>query len=653
MIKQLTYACALAVIGSSGSAMAKVNQQTLEDYARHAKFIDMKISTKGSYLAATARADDGSMRLTVLSVKDREIVSIIQGKPGESIFQFDWASDDRIVAATARDYGMYEQPYLTGDIMAVNADGSNKRVIAGPRSGGDNMKIAFIADVLPENDDQIMITSRSPFSNEPYIELERVKISSGRKRSEGKIPLRAYKNVGVGVIVDAKGNPRVALGTDPNGGNQSVIVARENEDAPWQEIMRFDANEGSFTPLTLLDEHTLVGLSDNNTNTQAITTLNLKTNKQEVYAAHPKTDLLPVYSYKNGRPAEVIGAAYEYDEIDVLFFDGIKDKGFASVIHSLRKAFKNQIVTITSSTLDNKLMVVRTASANNPRQFYLFDNERRKLLPLSKAKPWLDVAVIPQTQIIDYQSRDGHTIKALLTLPLGEAKDLPLILLPHGGPHGIRDSITSMDGDAKVLASHGYAVLQPNFRGSGGYGKDFEQLGHRNWGTTMINDMTDGVQHLISSGIADKQRVCVYGASYGGYAAVQSAIREPDLYQCVVGFVGVYDLDMMFNEGDISEAKAGINYLNRVLPATKEERQAQSPVYNVDKLKAPIFIIQGSDDARVPKEHAFALRDALKERNHPFEWMMKDGEGHGFYNPDNNIERWQKMLAFFDKYIGE
>ena len=199
------------------------------------------------------------------------------------------------------------------------------------------------------------------------------------------------------------------------------------------------------------------------------------------------------------------------------------------------------------------------------------------------------------------------------------------------------------------MASHGYAVLQPNFRGSGGYGLNFETAGFRKWGNEMINDMTDGTQFLIEQGIVDEDKMCVYGASYGGYAAIQSVIREPDLYKCAIGFVGVYSLNLMREMGDIPESAFGVNYLKHVLPEGETEDE-QDPIKNVDKIKVPIFIIQGEEDVRVPKEHAFALRDALKERNHPYEWMMKKGEAHGFYNPDNNIERWQEMLAFLEKH---
>lgn len=143
--------------------------------------------------------------------------------------------------------------------------------------------------------------------------------------------------------------------------------------------------------------------------------------------------------------------------------------------------------------------------------------------------------------------------------------------------------------------------------------------------------------------------MCVYGASYGGYAALQSVIREPDLYKCTVGFVGVYDLALMKSAGDIPESQSGINYLNRVLP----DGDSQSPVKNVDKIKVPVFIIQGEEDVRVPKEHAFALREELEKRNKPYEWMMKSGEAHGFYKEENNVERWTAMIEFFDKHTAK
>jgi len=263
--------------------------------------------------------------------------------------------------------------------------------------------------------------------------------------------------------------------------------------------------------------------------------------------------------------------------------------------------------------------------------------------------PDVDETVYSGKKKISYKARDGLTIEGYLTLPVGykEGDKLPTIVFPHGGPMA-RD-YAGFDYWTALLAYNGYAVLQPNFRGSSGYGHEFEMAAVQGFGKEMQDDLQDAANWLVEEGIANKDKICIGGATYGGYAALQSVIREPDLYQCTIGFVGVYDLDMMLEKGDIPENQAGINYLNQVLP-TGGERDLQSPVKNVDKIKVPVFIIQGEEDERVPKEHAFALRAELEKRDMPYEWMMKSGEGHGFYKPENNIERWEAMIKFLDKH---
>ncbi|CAB0151264.1 Dipeptidyl aminopeptidase BIII [Pseudidiomarina piscicola] len=644
---------ALAIPALSFSST--VDTELLESYAKHAQYLDVKISPKGDYLAATARTEDGSVQLTVIDIDESKILSVTQGKGNESVGSFQWANNERLVMTMVRELGSLDQPVPTGELFAMDADGSRQEILTGPRSDSGEYVFAQVVDYLPENPDAIMIYQRSFTSAEPYLDLYTMKVSSGRKRSEGRIPLRAYRSTNVQVVLDDQGVSRLAVGVDPEERNKTVILGRDGANQDWYEVMSYFEDEGGFAPLLMLPgTDKVVGLSDSSSDTRALSILDISSKTQTVLAEHPNTDLMPIMSVQNGRANEVIGAAFEYDGLDTFFFDDVEDEAYANLVQSLVATFPGQSVSINSSTRDNRILTVRVSSVNQPTKFYMFDRDKGKLASIAAAKPWLQDHPIPKTKTIVYKSRDGLEIRALLTLPNGtDAKDLPLILLPHGGPHGIRDTMTRMDSDAKVFAEHGYAVLQPNFRGSGGYGREFLEAGYKNWGTTMINDMTDGVQHLIKEGIADQERVCVYGASYGGYAAVQSGIREPDLYQCIVGFVGVYDLNLMYEQGDIQQARAGRNYLDQVLPSAEEGRDAQSPVENVDKLKAPVFIIQGGADVRVPEAHAFALRDELKERNHPYEWMYKEAEGHGFYKPENNVERWQKMLAFFDKYIGE
>lgn len=637
------------------SFSSTVDTELLENYAKHAQYLDVKISPKGDYLAATSRITDGSVQLTVIDIDDSKILSVTQGQGNESVGSFQWANNERLVMTMVREVGSLDQPVPTGELFAMDADGSKQVILTGPRSESGEYVFAQVVDYLPEQPDAIMIYQRSFTSAEPYLDLYTMKITSGRKRSEGRIPLKAYRSTNVQVILDDQGVSRMVLGIDPEDGNKTVILGRDGANQDWYEVTSYYEEEGGFVPLLMLPgTDQVVGLSDSESDTRALSVLDISSKEETILAEHPATDLMPIMSVKNGRANEVIGAAFEQQGIDTFFFSDVKDQDYSNLVQSLIATFPGQSVSINSSTRDNRILTVRVESVNSPTKFYMFDRDKGKLASIAAAKPWLEGHPIPKTKTIVYKSRDGLDIYGLLTLPNGsDAKDLPLILLPHGGPHGIRDTMSRMDSDAKVFAEHGYAVFQPNFRGSGGYGREFLELGYKNWGTTMINDMTDGVQHLIKEGIADQDRVCVYGASYGGYAAVQSGVREPDLYQCIVGFVGVYDLNLMYEQGDIQQARAGRNYLDQVLPSAEEGREAQSPVYNVDKLKAPVFIIQGGADVRVPEAHAFALRDALKERDHPYEWMYKEAEGHGFYKPENNVERWQKMLAFFDKYIGE
>ncbi|MGQ8366986.1 alpha/beta hydrolase family protein [Glaciecola sp. 1036] len=653
-LKLLVSSIAFIGLTLSLPAYSDIDKPLLEKYAKHAQYLDIKISPNGTYLAQTSRNEDGEVYLTVLDLKEQKIVSISQGRGKESVNSFDWVNDERLVLGMAREVGALESPGGTGELIGMNADGSNNVILTGWRAESGDRRFAQIIDYLPEDPDTVLVLTRELTGKDTYYEIYKMKVSNGRKSIVTRLPLRAYQGAGARVILDNNGNALAMTGANPNEDNKETLLARESVDAEWKVVMENGAYEPSFTPYVFLeDNETMIGTSTLETDTWSIATYNLKTKKHEVLASHPKVDISPILYEKNGKVTEVLGATYEYDAIEAIFFGGVKNTVDQRIIASLRNTFKGQVVSITSATQDNSKIIIRVGNANNPTVFYLFDKSISKLVKLAEARPWLNELDMPESKIITYKSRDGLEISAVLTLPHGEAKDLPFVLLPHGGPHGIKDTITGMDPDAKVLASHGYAVLQPNYRGSGGYGLPFLKSGFRNWGTKMIDDMTDGTMYLVNEGIVDKNRMCVYGASYGGYAALQNVIREPDLYQCTIGFVGVYDLDMMYDEGDIPENDAGTNYLDRILPPKGEARDFQSPVKNVDKLKVPVFIIQGEDDQRVPKEQAFALKAALDAKNHPYEWMMKDGEGHGFYKPENNVERWEAMLKFLDKHTAK
>ena len=254
------------------------------------------------------------------------------------------------------------------------------------------------------------------------------------------------------------------------------------------------------------------------------------------------------------------------------------------------------------------------------------------------------------TRPISFQARDGLTLHGLYTATPGNGPK-PLVVMPHGGPHGPYDS-WGYDADAQFLASRGYGVLQVNYRGSGGRGREFMESGYREWGGKMQDDIADGVRWAIGQELADPERICTYGASYGGYAAMMQPIRYPELYKCAIGYVGVYDLEVMKKEGDITDSESGRRYLDRALGSDPAQLKAWSPAQNVDKIGIPVFLVQGSVDKRVPMEQFDALRKAFEARGIPVETLVAKDEGHGFYEPRNRAELYRRMEAFLDKYIG-
>lgn len=250
------------------------------------------------------------------------------------------------------------------------------------------------------------------------------------------------------------------------------------------------------------------------------------------------------------------------------------------------------------------------------------------------------------TEPFKIKARDGVELNGYLTIPKGAAdKNLPAIVYLHGGPHGPRD-LWQYNPETQYMASLGYAVLQVNFRGSGGYGSEFQKSGYKKWGREMQDDVTDATYWAINEGIIDKDKICIYGGSYGGYTTLMGVIREPDLYKCAIGYVGVYSIPEMKESGDIPTRESGRKYLDMVHGTDMEDMQARSPSFNVDKIKAKLFIAHGEDDVRVPMEQYEALTSALDKIGYPYESMVRD-EGHGFHQPKNISDFYTKMAEFF------
>ncbi len=352
-----------------------------------------------------------------------------------------------------------------------------------------------------------------------------------------------------------------------------------------------------------------------------------------------------MYAGHDGAP---YGVTYDAGKPSIVYLDPTSP--WAMMHAGLMKSFPGNLVLIVDYSKDDSKVLFYVFGDRNPGAYYVLDRDTNKVQLINQAMPWIKSAALAPTTPISFVTRDGITLHGFYT-GTTTAGPKPMIVMPHGGPHGPYDK-WGYDSDAQFLASRGYGVLQVNYRGSGGRGRKFEESGYREWGGKMQDDLADGVKWAIDAKVANPNRICTYGASYGGYAALMQPIRYPELYKCAIGYVGVYDLQVMKKKGDIPRAKSGKRYLSRVLGDDESVLKAWSPAQNVEKIKVPTFLIQGAIDQRVPMDQFNALKNAFKTAGTPAETMIGDGEGHGFYKPENRAELYRRMDVFLNKYIG-
>ena len=320
---------------------------------------------------------------------------------------------------------------------------------------------------------------------------------------------------------------------------------------------------------------------------------------------------------------------------------------------ALSLKFPGSYVHFVNFSDDGGELLFGVSSDRTPGTFFLINTHTYKVQKLFDVAPWINPKQMAERRPMTFKASDGTKLEAILTLPRGAGEtNLPMVLLPHGGPIGVQDD-WYYDDDAQFLASRGYLVLQVNYRGSGGRGEDFREAAYLKWGTRVQQDLIDGVKWAIDQHYADPGRICVYGASFGGYSAMMATIRAPGLFKCAVGYAGVYDLKMMYTKGDIQENKSGRSYLHAVIGKDDADLDANSPDKLADKIDVPVLLIHGEDDQRAPFAQFKAMSAALGAAHKTYETLVKPGEGHGFYDEKNNIELYNRLQAFLEKNIGK
>lgn len=639
-------------VATPSTASAPAHTVDVDRYVRADLFESIKISPQGDYLAATVPLDNGERTgLVIMNRADKAITGAFSQGKNTHIHDFHWVNDERVLIGIAEKLGALESPQSTGELVAINADGGRPKFLVGARMMGEGVgtriqtrKVervaAYLVDPLLSNDKQVII-SVQPFGADAYTRAESMDVYTGRRTKVASAPVRSAR-----FTTDNQGVVRFATGSDTD--NRQRVYYREGNDADWQLINDERATDLSWQPLGFAADDTLAYIST--------TTLE---GPDEILAFDPATgDTRRALRDDTVDPAFVLQSVDEFGPVGVIFHDGKPRTAFfddqsadARLYRSLEAAFEGDAVRVTSQTADGNVALVKTWSDRSPGDFFVFNRETKKADHLLSQREWFDPRETSERRPIHLKARDGLDLYGYLTLPKGKAETkLPMVVHPHGGPFGIQDT-WGFDSSAQMLAEAGYAVLQLNFRGSGGYGKPFIDAGKLEWGKAMQDDLTDATHWAIEQGIADAGRICIYGASYGAYASLMGVAKEPDLYQCAVGYVGVYDLPTMHTHGDIQGHGSGETYLREWI-GDRKELAAVSPANMADRIKVPVFLAAGGEDQRTPIAHSKMMERMLIANGVPVETLYYQTEGHGFYVEDNRREYFTRLLAFLSRNIG-
>ncbi len=627
----------------------------IEDFVRHPIYSTVKISPSGEYLAVSV--DHGGQDvLTVLRTKDLTLLKVNQLPNEESVGEFYWTSSNRLLFNSVRKFGSFARPFGTGEWYGVNADGSKPRSLAiynstdtSQRGKALGNKRLSLLDTLPDDDTNVMMTANYQRSSEGAgTEVMLFDTVSGRPKILARAPRENCS-----IALDATKAPRFAICVDDKdaAGNYDTLneLYRFGDDKKWTLI---NSSKSSGKLLSILgtspDGRVYANESDGK-GTEAFGTLDTTSGAFKNLFKDPVSDPASYITSADGEA--VLGVVTEAGLPRITMVD--EEHPDAAVYASLASAFPGQIVRFASATRDGKQIIVSVSSDRNPGELYLYDRTSGKARFLMRGRKWLDPEAMGSVKPIELTGRDGLKLHGYLTIPKGsDGKNLPMIVNVHGGPIGPRDD-WAFNWETQLLASRGYLVLQINFRGSGGFGKAFQDKAYGQWADGIMNDVIDVTRWTTDQGYANKDRVCVYGGSFGGYASMMAPAREQGMFKCAFGYVGAYDAEVQMTKSDTSQNEGGRRYLLRALGKTKAERDAVSPVNHATQIKIPVYLAAGARDPRCPPENTEAMQKALTAAGNPPEGVMiQPGEMHGYYKEENNLKLYTAMLNFFAKHIG-
>ncbi len=622
----------------------------LKNFAQKSEFKNVKISPDGKHIAYTFE-DGDRVKLGTMELATKKGIYAFDVGSEREIVQFEWVTKDRIYFVGANITGWLDGAEKDYRAYFANLDGKKREAIP--------MQYSSIASFLDDDPDHVLINNYSMDG----VKIHKMNIHTLKTNYQAVEP----KTVGgmnstIRLIsFDHNDEARLAYEFDPvelknydddvlyihvrppNGKWSSLKVNNQRNERPIFGDMGFNKSNDKFYFISNYD------IPDMGTN--GFFEYDFKTNKINLLFRHPDADII---GGAYGKNEELIGAMYEAGYPDYHYLDSEDVAEEVNFHKSIRASFPNESVSIGTYTDDKKTTTIFVRSDKNPGDFYIFDKTNNSVKFLASSRPLINPKEMAKVEPFTMQARDGMKMYGQMTIPNGkELKNLPMIIYPHGGPYGARDR-WGWEARPQVFANNGYLVLQLNYRGSGGYGDGFEEAGYHKWGAEMQDDITDATLWAINQGYADKDRICIHGVSYGGYAAMQAVVKEPDLYKCSIPDAGTYELKYHMKSTDMFKGNNKLRkwFFTRMLGESFEElNEERSPVYHIDKLKAKLLIVHGKEDVRVTIGNAEILEEKLKEKGIKYDTMYKK-DGHGFQKVPYRVELYEKMLKFLDKHIG-
>ncbi|MFS0576388.1 S9 family peptidase [Sporosarcina sp. 179-K 3D1 HS] len=601
-----------------------VEEISVEDFMKNPGDFGYDLSPDGEYISYSSSWEN---RFNVFFKKmgeDSEPVRVTSSKDHDIVASF-W-KDDQILYL--KDDGGDENYH----IYSSSFNGQEERDLT-PYAG---VRVEMVSGLQGIKDEiLIMMNKEDPTAFDVY----KLNIKTGETTHVAKNP----GNI-VSWLADHDGKIRIAVESD---GVDSTVLYRNSEKDEFRPFVQTEAGD-SITPIAFTkDNQSIYALSNKERDKIELVEFDLNANEKVIYTNKQVDVLNTAYDRTQDK---ILYSLYMTDKLHYQFHD----EKFEALFNELKDKLNvsESELMINDYNKEMTKFIVAVSSDKVYGTYYYYDSTTKELTKLAELGSWLDPDQLADMHPISYKSRDGLTIHGYLTLPKNKKpENLPLIVNPHGGPWA-RD-MWGFNPEVQLLANRGYAVLQVNFRSSAGYGKEFLDAGNKQWGLKIQDDITDGVQWAIEQGIADQDRIGIYGASFGGYATLAGITFTPDLYAAAVDYVGVSNIFTLLETIPPYWETIRNDLYKRVGHPVedKELLEAVSPVFHVDKIKTPLFVAQGANDPRVNQAESDQIVEALRARGVDVEYMLKENEGHGFQKEENRIEFYNAMIRFLDTHL--